>query len=96
MHDNFGKDFAMITRSLIASLALLSAATPALAQDIVSVEINVTDLNLSVPADRERFEVRLKTAARNACRTGYEGKAAREAEQACEEQVIESARAELN
>ena len=86
----------MIARSLIASLALLSAAAPALAQDMVSVEINVTDLNMSDPADRDRFELRLKNAARNACRTGYEGKAARAAERACEDDVIASARADID
>ncbi len=82
----------MNTRWLIASFALLAAATPAIAQDLVTVEIKVTDLDMSDPADRERFEERLKNAAHQACRSGYEGKAARLAERACAEEVIASAR----
>ena len=81
----------MIARSLVVSLTLVFATTPAFAQEAVSVEVRVADLDLTSPADRERFDARLKYAARNACRNGFEGRAARAAERECETQVIQSA-----
>lgn len=86
----------MIVRSLIASLALVSAAGPALAQDTVNVAVSISDLDLSQPTDRERFEVRLKSAARDACRTGYHSPGARVAEQRCVEEVIATAQQKLD
>lgn len=86
----------MIVRSLIASLALVAAASPALAQDVVNVEISVTGLDLSQSADRERFETRLKSAVRDACRTGYFSPGARIAEQRCIDDVIASARQKID
>lgn len=82
----------MLSRSLFAVIALTS--TSLAAQDTVQVEINVTDLDLSAPEDRARFETRLKHAARNACRVDYDAPGARAAEKRCAEEVMNSARAD--
>lgn len=84
----------MLRRSLFAALALTCTAAPLAAQDLILVEVNVADLDLSAPEDRARFETRLKHAARNACRVDYETPGARAAEKRCIEEVMTSARAE--
>ena len=86
----------MIVRSLLTAFALVTTAAPAVAQEQVRVEINVADLDLSSAADHDRFETRLKSAAREACRSGYQSPGARASEKRCIEEVIASANSRPN
>jgi UrcA family protein len=64
----------MTTRTLILALSLTIAATPAMAADTEKVAaVRIDDLNLTRAADRERLDIRVKSAARSVCRSGIRG-----------------------
>lgn len=65
----------MMTRTLILALSLTIAVTPAIAADTENrvAAVRTNDLNLTRAADRERLDVRLKSAARSVCRSGARG-----------------------
>ena len=58
------KTIALIAAAATASLAL---AAPALAQDDVTAEVDVSDLNLSNSADAAEADRRVAAAARRVC-----------------------------
>lgn len=65
----------MMTRSLILAFSLTVAATPAIASETENktVAVHVDDLNLTRAADRERLDIRVRSAARSVCRSGTRG-----------------------
>ena len=75
----------------IAAAALAALATPAIAHDSLSVSVDVTDLDLTQDADREKLERRIDNAARRACRLGGFDAETRRAERECRLAIIENA-----
>ena len=75
----------MMTRTLILALSLTAAAAPVMAAETgnSAVEVRIDDLDLTRPADRERLDIRLKSAARSVCRTGLRGAAENARQSAC-------------
>jgi UrcA family protein len=84
-------------KSIITATALTAAAFAPVAatagQNDSSRTINVSDLDLSNPADRVRAERRITAAVRSLCEgNGARSVAARTAEAACREQAMASVR----
>lgn len=74
----------MMTRTLILALSLTAVAVPVAAQakdETTAVRIN--DLDLSRTTDRDRLNMRLKSAARSLCGTGVRGVAENGRRAAC-------------
>ncbi|WP_422060883.1 UrcA family protein [Sphingopyxis sp.] len=66
----------MMTRTLILALSLTAAAVPATAQtESATAVVRIDNLDLTRPADRERLDARLKSAARAVCYSGLRGTA---------------------
>jgi UrcA family protein len=84
----------MMTRTLILALSLTIAATPAIASESEhkTAAIRIDDLNLTRATDRERLDVRVKSAARSICRSGARGLAAMTRQSECVAEAV--ARAE--
>ena len=74
----------MMTRTLILALSLTVATVPAAAHaEDKAATVRIDDLNLSRATDRDRLDVRLKSAARSVCTTGLRGTAANGRQTAC-------------
>ncbi|MEQ1497035.1 MAG: UrcA family protein [Novosphingobium sp.] len=76
--------------ALSLAFATASAATFAAAASLepVSLAVPASDLDPGDPADRAKFELRLKNAARSACQTGIDSRWAKAEEQRCLEEII--------
>ena len=74
----------MMTRTLILALSLTIASAPAAAQaEGATAHVSTAGLDLTQAADRERLDTRVKSAARNLCRTGLRGTAENARQSAC-------------
>ena len=75
----------MMTRTLILAFSLTTAAAPVMAAETgnPTIKVRIDDLDLTRPADRERLDIRLKSAARSVCRTGLRGAAENARQSAC-------------
>jgi UrcA family protein len=66
----------MMTRAMILALSLTVAGVPAAAQtESTAAAVRIDDLNLTRAIDRERLDLRLKSAARSVCHAGLRGTA---------------------
>jgi UrcA family protein len=86
---------AMLKSILIAAAVAASIAPVAATagQQDINRTVNVSDLDLSNPADRARAERRINAAVRSLCEgNGARSVAARTAEAACREQAMASVR----
>jgi UrcA family protein len=82
----------IITAATIAT-ALVPAAATAAPRDEASVRVDVSDLDLSQPADRARADRRINAAVRSLCYTsGARSVSTRNAEAACRDQALASVR----
>lgn len=63
--------FRPFAAAALAAVTVLSAVSPALAQEAVTktAQVSVADLNLSSPAGVERLHNRVRSAARSVCGT---------------------------
>jgi UrcA family protein len=79
--------------TLLPILALaLGAATPALANEAVSVPVLTADLDLSNPADAERLRSRLNRAANDVCEVrGERGAHAQMLFNSCRQDALKAA-----
>ena len=84
----------MMTRTLILALSLTIAASPTMAAETEhkAAAVQIDDLNLTRTADRERLEIRVKSAARSVCRSDVRGAAEMSRQAECTASAI--ARAE--
>jgi UrcA family protein len=77
------------TLAALAGVTLL-AATPAVAQDTMSLSVSYADLDLSNAKDRAQFDRRVRAAARNICDDGMKGVASDMSFQACRAGIVSS------
>jgi UrcA family protein len=87
---------SILTRAAFGA-ALVAAVAPVAAtagqRETTTVAVDVSDLNLSNPADRVRAERRVSAAVRSMCATsGARSIATRQTEAACREQALASIR----
>lgn len=76
---------------VIAAAALAALATPAAAANVPQAKVDVSDLDLSQPADQKKLDRRIDNAARRACRmTGFDAET-RRIERECRLAMIENA-----
>ncbi|MDO9369343.1 MAG: UrcA family protein [Sphingopyxis sp.] len=66
-----------MTRTLILALSLAAAASPVAAAETetTTATVRIDDLNLTRAGDRDRLDLRVKSAARLACRSDNRGAA---------------------
>jgi UrcA family protein len=82
----------MLARTLTALAgAALLGATPAVAQDAVSLSVDTSDLNLATEADRATLDRRIRKAANKVCDMGSAGLPMQIAFQVCRTDVLASA-----
>ena len=79
-----------------AAAALAAIAAPAMAHEVPSVSVDVTDLDLTQSADQEKLERRIENAARRACRLGGFDAETRRAERECRLAIIENAEEQVD
>lgn len=80
-------------KTLILSVSIaLAAAVPATATDRDdSAQVRIDDLDLASPADQQRLDRRVATAARRLCTDGARGVVAIQNEQRCVALALQSA-----
>lgn len=86
----------MTIRTALIALSLAFTATPALAADGDSVTVRITDLNLASPADQQRLETRIKSAARSLCRPAARSVAEMTRQAQCMTETVASAQPQID
>lgn len=91
----------MTIRTAFIALSLAFATTPALAApaadgDGDSYTVRIKDLNLASPADQQRLETRIKSAARSLCRPSARSVAEMTRQAQCMTETVASAQPQID